>query len=178
MNLTGTETVLNPDQNTLKDILSIIRASFPAGWEYDDAGEYYTRMLKEKSSIHIFLKAGEAGEKRAGYLHAIPHNAAVAELKDDDPLTRAEEGHAGTYYIEIVGILPEYRGKNGFSILLEALKKELQKKGITKISIHARVSNNLSMAVQRKLKAAKVRRIENWAYYNRLEPTDYIEAEW
>jgi len=80
------------------------------------------------------------------------------------------------YYIEIVSILPEYLGKSGFSVLLEALRQELQKRGITKISMHARVTNNFTLKVQKKLKVTKVRRIQNWKYYNSQEPTDYIEA--
>lgn len=168
----STELVLNPDSTTVTDILSINRGSFPPGWEYEDAAGYYACMLKDKNNISIFLKANE---KRVGYLHAIPHNTAVTELKNDDKLIQEDSSR---YYIEIVSILPEHTGKNGFSALLDALKKELQKKNISQISLHARVTNNFTNKVQKKLKATKIRRIEHWKYYNYQEPTDYIEASW
>ncbi|OGS22556.1 MAG: hypothetical protein A2252_02985 [Elusimicrobia bacterium RIFOXYA2_FULL_39_19] len=167
-----TEFVTNPDKNTVKQIVSINRASFPAGWRPTDEENYYTQMLKDNQNISIFLTIEG---KKIGYLHAIPHNTAVTELKDDDKLIKNTDS---TYYIEIVSILPDYCGKNGFSALVQTLILELQKRNITQISLHARVSNNFSNKIQKKLKVTKIRRIENWKYYNEQEPTDYIEACW
>ena len=75
-----------------------------------------------------------------------------------------------TYYIENVAILPGDRAKRGFPKCSEVLKEELRKRGIFKISLHARVSNNLSKNIQKNMKITKLRRIEAWRYYNYQEP--------
>lgn len=165
-----TEVVQGLEENILNEIILVNRASFPPGWVYSDAGKYYRSMLSKKDSIHIILKYKG---KTIGYLLAIPHNGAVAELKNVDPKM---EKDPMKYYIETTGILPEYRGKKGFSEMLERLIDECKKRGITKISLHARVTNGLSAIMQRKFKVTEVRRIEQWRYYNFEEPTDYIEA--
>ena len=165
-----TEILNHYDQNTVKEIVSINRGSFPSGWGMSDTEQYYGSMLRNKTNIHIVLN--DAG-KKAGYLLAIPQNNAFEELKNDDP--RMEKG-AGTYYIETLGIIPESRGKKGLSMMLEKLAGECRKREINKISLHARVSNKLGEIIQKKFKTIKIRRIEKWRYYNFEEPTDYIEA--
>jgi len=164
------EVVKTFDADVLQNILSIERSSFPKAWIYDKAEEYYGRMLSAKANINILLT--ETGQK-IGYLLAIPHNDAVKDLSSDDPKM---EGDLLKYYIETIAIRAEYRGKKGFSILLGKLIEECKKRGIHKISMHARVSNHLSEIIQKKLAITEIRRIEKWAYYNFEEPTDYIEA--
>jgi ribosomal protein S18 acetylase RimI-like enzyme len=158
------------DKNVLEDIILINRKSFPKGWAYSDAEEYYTEMLKNRKNIHIIL---EDNGRRIGYLLAIPHNDAFRELKNDDPLI---EEDALRYYVEVVAVLPDFRGKKGFSEILKKLRDELKWRGIYKLSMHARVSNNLSKIIQKKMKITQIRRIQRWKYYNYEEPTDYIEA--
>jgi ribosomal protein S18 acetylase RimI-like enzyme len=165
-----TEVVWESDEKILNDIVSINRDSFPPGWAYHDAEQYYRAMLRRKNNIHIVLRDHE---KRIGYLLAIPHDAAVVELKNDDPKM---ENDPLKYYIETVEILPKYRGQKGLSKMLDRLIAECQARGITKISLHARVKTGFSGIVQRKFGVAAIRRIERWSYYNFEEPTDYIEA--
>lgn len=165
-----TEVVHDNDQNIVREILLIKGASFPAGWEYGDAQEYYGERLKNKNNINIFLKGKN---KRIGYLLAIPHNKAIIELKNDDPLMQED---ALRYYIETVSIYPGYRNKNGFSTLLKTLKQELEKRRVQDISLHARVVNDFSMIIQKKLKVTHLRQIASWKYCNNEEPVDYIEA--
>ncbi len=157
------------DPAVLQAILQILRNSFPETWIYDDAEEYYGRMLRSTKSINILLK--DSG-KNVGFLLAIPQNDAVEEIKENDPEMRVD---SATYYIETVGILPEFRGEKGFSVLLEKIIEECKKRGINKISLHARVSNHLSEIIQKKYRTAGLRRIRKWAYYNFEEPTDYME---
>lgn len=164
------EVVRGFDKNVLEDIVLINRKSFPKGWAYSDAEEYYTEMLKNENNIHIILK--DNGE-RIGYLLAIPHNNALRELKNDDPFM---EEDALRYYVEVVAVLPDFRGKKGFSEILKKLREELKEKGIYKLSMHARVSNNFNMIIQKSIKITQIRRIQRWKYYNYEEPTDYIEA--
>lgn len=165
-----TEVIQDNDEHTIKDIILIKGASFPAGWEYGDAWEYYCEMLKNKDNISICLK--DQG-KRIGYLLAIPHNKAVAELRNDDKLMRDD---ALRYYIETVAILPNYRKKNGFPVLLERLKQELEKRDIHTISLHARIMNSFSTIIQKKLKITQIRPVTCWKYTNYKETVDYIEA--
>jgi len=163
-----TEVGCHYDENIIRDIILIKEASFPLGWEYGDAQEYYSEMFKNKNNINILLK--DDG-KRIGYLLAIPHNDAVAELKRDDQLIGED---ALRYYLETVAILPEYRKKKGFSLLLETLKQELEERKVRNISLHARIA--FSLIIQKKLKVTQIRRIARWKYCNYEEPVDYIEA--
>ena len=79
------------------------------------------------------------------------------------------------YYIETVAILPEFRGKKGFSEILKTLIEQPKIEG-NNISLHARVENGFSTIIQNKLHVTKIRRIDKWKYYNYAEPADYIEA--
>ncbi len=164
------EVVKQFDEQTLKDILFILRDSFPLQWRYDDDYTYYKSMLNNKMNIHLFLIVDG---RRVGYLHAIPHVDAADELKEDDPEMRPD---SSMYYIEVVGIRSEYRGRKGFTLMLEALKHECRLRGISKISLHARVHTNFSEIIQHKLNVDTIRRVEKWKHYNFEEPTDYIEA--
>ena len=166
------EVILGSDEKVVKDIVLMNRDSYPAGWTNSDAESYFTQMFKNRDNVHIVLRDNG---RSVGFLLAIPHNAAVTELKDDDQFM---EPDARAYYIENVAILPAFRKRKGFSEMLRVLRKELRKRGISKISLHARVSNSLSKALQKNMKIIEIRRINAWRYYDYQEPTDYIEAEW
>lgn len=166
-----TTEILNTfDMTALEDILIIDRYSYPIEWAYPDAEDYYGEMLLKEENIHIFLKDNG---NRIGYLLAIPHNDAVKELKIDDPQMKKDSKR---YYIETVAILPEFRGRKGFSEILKTLLEQPKIKG-NNISLHARVENGFSTIIQKKLNVTKIRRIDKWKYYNYAEPTDYIEAK-
>lgn len=160
--------VFSPE--VLKAILFIQSNSFPKEWEFDDAEEYFKGMLDTHKNINILLSDNG---KKIGHLLAIPHNDAVRDLQNDDPELREDPSK---YYIEIVGILPEFRGKGGLSKMLDKLINECKKREIKKISMHARVNNRFSVIIQSKFRINEIRRIENWKYYNHEEPTDYIEV--
>jgi ribosomal protein S18 acetylase RimI-like enzyme len=164
------EVIRSLDESTLKDIIEINNESFSPCWIYPDQEIYYRDMLRQKNNIHVFLKHGD---KRVGYLLAIPHDVAVAELINDDPMMKNDPTK---YYIETAGIIPEYRGKSGLTIMMKRLVAECINKGITKLSMHARVNTGLSNIMQSMFKVAEVRRIESWPYYSFEEPTDYIEV--
>jgi len=160
------------DEKTITDTAFIEQHSYPQGWAYTNAQEYYAEMLKKPNNIPVILK--DDG-RNVGFLLAIPQDDAVEELEGDDPFM---ERDSLTYYLENVAILPDYRNKGGFRKMLEILRSELEKRAIPRISMHARVSNNLSKNIQKHMKIIKIRRIEAWRYYNFEEPTDYIIAAW
>ncbi len=164
-----TEIVSTFHQEILRDILLIKRGSFPEAWLYPDAEAYYGRMLRLPKNINILLKDAD---KNVGFLLAIPQNDAVRELINDDP---EMEEDPSACYIETVGILPAYQKKKGLAALMEALITECRKRGLTKISLHARVNNHVNEIMQKKYGAVVLRRIARWAYCNDEEPVDYLE---
>jgi hypothetical protein len=166
------EVVHNVDDAIIRDTIAISRDSYPTGWACGNPEEYYNQMLTKEHNIHIMLSDNE---EKVGFLFAIPHNEAVAELKDHDPLM---EKDSDAYYIENVAILPANRKKRTFGKMLMALRKELRKRGIVRISLHARVLNGLSTNIQENMKIIEIRRINAWRFYAYEEPTDYIVAEW
>ena len=87
------EVVRNIDDRIVKDTISISRDSYPMGWACSNPEEYYSQMLTKRHNVHIMLSDNE---KNVGFLFAIPHNDAVVELKDHDPLMRDA---SGAYYI-------------------------------------------------------------------------------
>jgi ribosomal protein S18 acetylase RimI-like enzyme len=166
------ELVYDIDEKIVTDIAFIERHSYPLGWAYDDAQEYYAEMLRKPNNIPVTLRDNG---RNVGFLLAIPQDDAVEELESDDPLI---ERDSLTYYLENIAILPDYRNKGGLRKMLEILGSELRKKAIHRISMHARISNNLSRNIQKHMKIIEIRRIEAWKYYNFEEPTDYIVAAW
>ena len=125
------EVVRNIDDRIVKDTISISRDSYPMGWACSNPEEYYSQMLTKQHNVHIMLSDNE---KNVGFLFAIPHNDAVVELKDHDPLMRDD---SGAYYIENVAVLPAYQKKGALGKMLAVLKEELRKRGIFNISLHA-----------------------------------------
>jgi ribosomal protein S18 acetylase RimI-like enzyme len=166
------DVVYNIDDAIIRDTISISRDSYPEGWACGSPEEYYGQMLTKQHNIHIMLSDND---KKAGFLFAIPHNDAVVELKDHDLLMKED---SGAYYIENVAILPAYRRKGAFGKMIAALREELRKRDIFRISLHARVHNSLSKNIQKNMKMIEIRRLNAWRFYAYEEPTDYIVAEW
>lgn len=164
------EVVNDPSENLIDDIVRIDLDSFPQGWAFSDAKEYFTEVLKNENNIRIILKDNQI---TVGYLISVPHNDARKDLENDDPLIRED---ASRYYIESVAILPAYRRKGGLQKMLDLLVKELKGKGIYKLSMHARVSNDFSTFIQKKMDVTHIRKIDKWRYYNYEEPADYLEV--
>lgn len=170
------EAVKKFDEKTLQEILELRKSSLPESWQKleseKEIPEWYREAMDDPKYIMFLLREKE---KSIGYLMAIPQNEAVEELKDVDPQMKEDEER---YYVEIVHILPTFRGEKGFLKLVFAFLDEIGKKGLNKVSLHARVSNGTSAVVQRLFSGqiTEARRIENWKYYGGEEPTDYIEG--
>ncbi len=158
----------------IKELLEMQDKSYPAGWQYEDAAEYYKRMIESPENINIVLKEKE---KVIGYVLVIPHNDVVTELREVDPLMKED---LNRFYIETLEIVPEIQktlaGGKLFFQMLGKLFEESGKRGINKFSMHARVSTGLSKVVQRYFgkMMTEVRQIENWPYYDGQEPTCYM----
>jgi hypothetical protein len=166
-------------REAIDSILYLESQSFGEEAMYEDADEYYAEMLKNPDNINIFLREGD---KRIGYILAIPKQTAFCddELRAADPELRGD-AHGKTYYIETVELLSEYRKGVGFFRMLSTLADEFRNRGITGVAMHARVENGLAASVERFLldisEIKEKRLIEEWPYYDPVEPTMYIEAE-
>ncbi len=166
------EVIQTIDDTIVRDVVSISRDSFPPGWSCGNSEELYSQILRRHDTILIMLRDSDGN---VGFLFAVPQNDAVQEFKNDDPLMK---GNSGAYYIQNSAILPAYRKKMGLNKIITILREELRKKGVYRISMHARVSNGLSRTIQDRMKIIEIRRIDTWKYYGNQEPTDFILAEW
>lgn len=168
------EVIHTADEKFIKELLAMQDKAYPEGWQYADAEDYYRKMIQDPENLNIILKEKE---KLIGYILAIPHNNAMTELKEVDPLM-AEDSER--FYIETMEMLPEIQKTLGggklFFRMLGKLFAEAEKRGIHKFSMHARVSTGLSNSVQRYFgkMMTEVRRIEKWPFYNGDESTDYM----
>jgi len=168
------EAVIGVDENIIKNVMAVVDAAAIDGLnDWDDSADYIREKLEDAKNINIILK--DDGMV-VGYLLAVPHNDALAELKDADSVLRED---AARYYVELVEILSGRRRGIGLLKLLFRIVEEAEKRfGVNKFSMHARVNTGLSRVVQKYFgnMITSVRRIEHWKYYCGEEPVDYIEG--
>lgn len=155
---------------TLRDILSLEYICFPVEWHYPDVEKYYTSILKDKRNIIILMK--EAG-KTVGYILSVPHKVVRTELLKYDSKIKADNAR---YYIETIGVLPQYRRKGGATKLINAMCREGKRRGIYKFSIHARTINKLNILIKNVFEnmITETRYVERW-FFGGDEPYEYIE---
>jgi ribosomal protein S18 acetylase RimI-like enzyme len=158
------------DDGHLNNILMLEGKCFPKDWQYDNAPEYYTGVLKNKDNINIFLKKDN---EVVGYILAIPHNNMVDDLLGDDEFLEKKDNF---YYIETIQIIPQARGIGGSEKLLIAVCKEAGRRGISSFSIHARLSNGFADRLRKifKGKISTKREMHSWKYGGG-EAYEYIE---
>ena len=158
------------NESALRDILIIEKACFPVEWHYPDADKYYTTILRDDRNIIILLKDGQ---KAVGYILSVPHNVVRAELFQYDFQMKTDNAR---YYIESIGISPQYRRRGGGTMLINTLCDEAKKRGICKFSIHSRTSNRLNILIKRLFKGmiTETRHIQRW-FFGGNEPYEYIE---
>ena len=170
--------IIGKDQDELvDDLLKMQSKAYPEEWKYEDARQYYTEMINSPENINIILREDE---KIIGYLLAIPHDNAFAELNVVDPVMEKDPDR---FYVETMEIDPEIGktlagGKLCFR-MLEKLIEEAASRDVYKFSMHARISTGLSSAVKRRFKGiiTSTRIIESWPYYNGQESTEYMLAD-
>jgi spermidine synthase len=160
------------DPETLKSIMSVVeavRADGLEGWE--DSEDYIREKLCNSRNIHTLLKEGD---KVVGYMLTMPHNDAVPELIDADPLLQEDEER---YHVMLAEIIPGSRGRNGlFKLMLKTIDEAEKRFQVNQFSMHFRVRSELNQFLQDGFLITKRRRIENWKYYANGEATEYIEA--
>ena len=158
------------DQRALGDILNLEQACYPQSWQYPNANEYYADMLGRENSIHIFLRENEV---TTGYLLARPLSELYADLCEYDPALC--EDPTG-YYMETIGVHPEFIGRGGGACLMDALTDEaINRFGCRLLSAHARTKTGLNEMIKRKYpdRLLEVRHIAQW-HFGGNEPYEYI----
>ena len=165
-----TEIVSSSNEALLGEILRVEEECFPKEWRYEDERGYYAEMLNDTNAINIFLKNER---EYAGYLLAVPLDDTYDELVSYDPELIKD---SNCYYLETMGVRPNFSGKGGSSMLLDALSRSVAKRGFPRISTHARVINGLSRSI--KLKYAGLfleeRSLSRW-HFGGNEPYDYLK---
>lgn len=165
------ERILGTNEDILEKILTVYKRCFAEKWRYPDAEEFFRLSLNDIGCLNLVLKEDDT---IVGYALVRPHNSVVQEVREHDPhMQKSDNGS----YIETMEIVPEYRKGHGFLKMVARIIEEGEKRGFNKVSLHARVSNGLSVYVQILFgkMVTQVRRVEKWAYYNGEESADYIE---
>ncbi|MFA5961298.1 MAG: GNAT family N-acetyltransferase [Parcubacteria group bacterium] len=157
-------------EDSLAAILDLEKKCFPADWQYEDADDYYRKMLNDKENINIFLKQNAA---IVGYALAKPLNNALSDLMKYDPEIQSIDNNL---YIETIQVLDQFRGKGGAKKILLEICNEALKRGIVDFSIHARKSNGLNLKLRKIFDGmiTKHRQIESWEPGGG-EPYEYME---
>ncbi|MCX6739495.1 MAG: GNAT family N-acetyltransferase [Candidatus Parcubacteria bacterium] len=145
----------------LRGILEMERELFPESLQ---DFSYEKEMSAGKTAVVAYCPEG----KVAGYIFAVPHCEAHAHLKDIDPnMPEVSDAH----YIESIAIRSDLQGKGYFGKLMTKLKEATEGRPIT---MHARVCNNCSVAMQ-KHGAVHSHTVPNW--FDSGEDFDYLEIK-
>jgi GNAT superfamily N-acetyltransferase len=124
-------------------ILEIERRSFPVGWQYDGAKEYFSSVLGNKININVFVF--DSG-KVVGYALLVPLGDVYKEIKEfDGEIVQLDN----TAYLETIGILPEYQGLGLSRKMLIDLNLKAKKAGYNKIAVHARILNGFNKIIRK-----------------------------
>ena len=108
----------------LKGVLNIEKKSFPKGWQYDDAKDYYMKALESKDNINIFAVCDD---KIVGYTLAVPFSYSYNELAPfDKKIKKLKSG----IYLETIGVLPNFQGMGIAKKMMLKINNEAKKKNL------------------------------------------------
>jgi hypothetical protein len=157
----------------LGKIIFLEKKIFPKEWLYPDAKKYYKEILKNYSTnINLLI---EYNKKIVGYLLVVPIESSFDELRKKDKKIIFNKN---SFYVETVQILPEYRDKGLYKVVLKKLINILKRRKIKKLGIHARINNGtvdktVGILSLLGVKISERRKIKKW-YYGGNEPYEYI----
>lgn len=167
-----TEIVNEFNEKSLSDILYLEKVCIPESWQYEDAEEYYKKILEDKNSINIFLKHEN---KIIGYMLAVPFENDFDDLKRYDTELKLDKNNK-KMYIETGQVLQDFSKMKGFEKLILAICEESKRRGFEKVSTHARKINGVNLKFRKMFeeKISEIRDIDEW-HYGGNEPYEYIE---
>jgi hypothetical protein len=136
--------------------------------------DYYTGQLANPQNINV-VYVSYSGDI-LGHILARPHNEAVEDYLDGDPLMRHSD--VPMYYVDHLNVDASVSGRSIGMVLILAMAKEANCRDVFRFSNHCRAINGLSTAVQRRFKdgLSVVRRIPRYVDCNN-EPFDYLEID-
>lgn len=141
-------------------------------WKESDI-DYFSQKLDDSANINVVYLEGE---KLLGHILSRPHNDAVRDYLEEDPLMKAND--VPMFYVEHLIVDESVSGRHlGIKLIVEMIA-EANKRQVYMFSNHCRTVNGLSHIVQKKFKdgVRVVRRIQNYVDCNN-EPFDYLEIE-
>jgi GNAT superfamily N-acetyltransferase len=153
---------------------AILKLGVESGtWVSSDI-DYYTEQLANPRNINV-VYVSDSGEI-LGHILARPHNEAVEDYLDGDPLMNYSD--VPTYYVDHLNVDASVSGRSIGMILILAMAKEANRLNVYRFSNHCRTTNGLSAAVQRRFKDGLhvIRRIPSYVDCNN-EPFDYLEVD-
>lgn len=156
----------------LQAILRVQHAAYPPSWHYENEETYFRNALTNPEAINLLVRIEGAV---MAYLLAVPLRSVLQDIAPYDPAIASASPDA--YYIDDLAAIPG----RGYSILrriLRTLESELHARSVHTLTMHARVNTGLSRVLRAYFgnRIITNRRIENWAWYNSTEPTEYIEV--
>lgn len=170
MNSTSVRTVTGARPELVAALTQMHRRTFPPQMQFADAPGYFEEALADGRNLNILLQDQDGAA--IGYLLGIPQSHVFEELRRWDPQMRDDPERV---YLDIIQVLPEQRGRNHAWHLFQALCAEAERRGVFKLSMHARTATGLNAYLHRIFAEVRfLRRLENW--YGFCEPFDYLEA--
>ena len=171
--MTGTFQVLSPDEIGPELLRAILKLGVESEtWQAPDVEYFETRLCKPSNINVVYL----VDAKPRGHILARPHNEAVQDYCEEDPLMKVSD--APMYYIEHLAVDRAVRGRSLSTVLILKLAAEANRRGVYKFSNHCRAINGLSDIIARKFKDGLrvIRRIDSYCDLNN-EPCDYLEID-
>lgn len=171
--MTGTFQVLSPDEIGPEMMRAILKLGVESGtWQAPDV-EYFETRLRNPSNINVVYFVD--GKPR-GHILARPHNEAVQDYCEEDPLMKPSD--TPMFYVEHLAVDSAVRGRSVSMALILKMAAEANRHGVFRFSNHCRTINGLSEIVARKFKDGPqvIRRIDSYCDLNN-EPCDYLEVD-
>jgi hypothetical protein len=136
--------------------------------------EYFSQQLGNPRNINV-VYVSDGGDV-LGHILARPHNEALEDYLEEDPLMKHSD--VPMYYVDHLNVDASVSGRSIGMVLILAMAKEANCRDVFRFSNHCRTINGLSAAVQRRFKngLSVVRRIPRYVDCNN-EPFDYLEID-
>lgn len=163
--------LLRPEDFTPEVKRQVLDLGMESGiWQELDI-EYYSEQFQNQRNINIVFINEDSVV--TGYILAKPHNEAVCDYLVEDP--KMAKSAIEMFYVDnVITDAKKNHASMGLRLVNEMIR-ESNRRGVSRFSLHARVSNGFSSIIQRKFNIDVVRKIEHYVDCNN-EPFDYLEG--
>ncbi len=150
-----------------RDISMLEKASIPSEWPHYTQDQF-SDMLANGAMVVVTRD----NRTVTGATISFPLNSSMVNVLESCGDIQATPNNQ-TLYTVFMAIHPQARGLETFLILGRKLRETAKEKGYTTLATHARTSNGLSLVLQRRWNASKIRSFDNWSQTG--ERFDYLE---